>query len=69
MTYWPELANGHEKAERLDGDLVTARELTASLPPAYSRETVELLVILNMVHTGPTSSGAAAAASASSPTS
>ncbi len=50
-----ELANGHEAAQRFDGDLAAARALAASLPPvtpaAYdSRETAELLVILDMVH-------------------
>jgi hypothetical protein len=52
-----ELANGHEAAQRFDGDLAAARTLAASLPPvtpaAYdSRETAELLVILDMVNKG-----------------
>jgi hypothetical protein len=52
-----ELANGHEAAQRFDGDLAAARALAASLPPvtpaAYdSRETAELLVVLDMVNKG-----------------
>jgi hypothetical protein len=52
-----ELGNGHEAAQRFDGDLAAARALAASLPPvtpaAYdSRETAELLVILDTVHKG-----------------
>lgn len=52
-----ELANGHEAAQRVAGDLAAARALAASLPPvtpaAYeSRETAELLVVLDMVNKG-----------------
>jgi hypothetical protein len=50
-----QLANGHEAAQRFDGDLAAARALAASLPPvtpaAYdSREMAELLVVLDTVN-------------------